>query len=712
MKIHGAEGMSPENIRDEINRGGRLVIYTYCVSILVMTFKKPTEVRLIKAGGNAVAAGWPYLLISLLFGWWGFPWGPIYTVECLYRGLGGGVDVTDDVLRAILPEGVAGKTAASPPPVLTAPPARAKGFNLKAASYLVGSLAALIILGISIYCFQKRENMTVVLASGLDRPYSVVLNGEAHTLQPYATKILEMPEGTFELQDAPGGAVVGSAQTYNFSLPFFDHLSTENMVVINPDRVAVLIDAEVPYYSDGTTPPQDEAPAYMLLVNRHAYFIPKPDFVLERATERISMPSGVSRLVKHQLEHMRAPDLNAILGAMQDKIGYPAVREHLTLLAKYRTDEDFLTESARFLKPEDMRAFYQLHLADRPVAVEWHRYYQQQMENNFPDHDLVGEYRAYLQKEPDNGALIYLLGRQVRDPAEQARLWQRALAATPPCQYAHGAMAFDAMSAGRFAEALDHLEAAFKAGLSTSALRHYHRQVLVALDRPQEALEALKTELKEQPLDLMLADEQIRTTYLATRDKAAALKMKESYLTAYGATKPGPKSLADAEAFLGAGMAYLWGEMPEYVQLISRFEYPYYQFRAAYAAGKLKEAEQSLTTGTQGEAGVDATGRLLLFLLAHRTGDAAAAARHFQLAREAMKKEDQTFRQIATMLDADKPDAQAICGIPLDINRKRILLTAFGVQMPGDRDAYFALARKLNFNGEFPHRILYSFLME
>ena len=68
MKIHGSEGMSPENIRDEINRGGRLVVYTYCVSILVLTFKRSTEVRLIKAGQNAVAAGWPYLLVSLLCG--------------------------------------------------------------------------------------------------------------------------------------------------------------------------------------------------------------------------------------------------------------------------------------------------------------------------------------------------------------------------------------------------------------------------------------------------------------------------------------------------------------------------------------------------------------------------------------------------------------------------------------------------------------------
>ena len=59
MPIQGAEGMSPGDIRDEINRGGRLVIYTYCISIVVMTFKRPTDIKLVRAGQNAALAGWP-----------------------------------------------------------------------------------------------------------------------------------------------------------------------------------------------------------------------------------------------------------------------------------------------------------------------------------------------------------------------------------------------------------------------------------------------------------------------------------------------------------------------------------------------------------------------------------------------------------------------------------------------------------------------------
>src|SRR4051812_3094465 len=115
MKIHGVEGMSAENIRDEIHRGGRMVIYTYCVSLLVMTFKRPAGIYLVRAGHNPAAGSWPWVLVSVLFGWWGIPWGPIYTIETIYRNLAGGIDVTEDMLRQIAPE---------PPPL--AKPAAAK----------------------------------------------------------------------------------------------------------------------------------------------------------------------------------------------------------------------------------------------------------------------------------------------------------------------------------------------------------------------------------------------------------------------------------------------------------------------------------------------------------------------------------------------------------------------------------------------------------
>ena len=102
MEINGIEGLSEDDIVKEVQNGGKFVFYTYTVSIIVMTFKRPTDVYFIRAGENAVLKGLPQTLISLLFGWWGIPWGPIYTIGTLYRNLRGGRDVTEEILQSIL----------------------------------------------------------------------------------------------------------------------------------------------------------------------------------------------------------------------------------------------------------------------------------------------------------------------------------------------------------------------------------------------------------------------------------------------------------------------------------------------------------------------------------------------------------------------------------------------------------------------------------
>lgn len=692
--------MSPENIRDEINRGGRLVIHMYCVSILILTFKRSAPLRLVRAGHSPAAAGWPYLLLTLVCGWWGFPWGPIYTIECLYRNLCGGLDVTDDVLRQLLPAATTVRPGAVPPAPAAAP---ARGIEWKTAGLLATGLCLIVSLGFSLFCYQRQQDLAVVLVSGLAEPYSVTLNGQTYTLKPYGAEVVALAEGDFVLADAPGGKVVGGEQKFTLAAPLFDHLRAEYLGVINPDRAAVLLHSEVPYYNDNTTPPADETPVFSFLVNQPAHFMPKPDFVLVEADRRISMSSGTPRLVKTRLSHLGDTTLGSVMNTLVEKSGYPAAREHLMTVARRRTDEALLIAAAQTLKPEDLRPFFQLHLADRPVLVEWHRYYQGRMEALQPDHDLLAEYRGYAQAEPGDGALLYLLGRQLPDPAEQTRMFQAALAATPPCAYAHAALGFDALSEGLFAEAAAHYETSRQAGVISAALTHYRQQAFLALGRTAEILPELAAARKKDPFDLRLADEEIRTTYAATRDLAAARRLKDAYLAAYKAAHASAKDLAEADDYLQAGIAYATGDLPDYARLVARFPVPFYQFRAALTNGRLADAAKTAET-------TDAEAKLLLYLLAQRSGDTAAAEQHFQAAHQAMKKDDQPARQVAAQLDAGPPDARAVCTLHMNIESKRILLTALGVRYPADRAAYFGLARKLNYNLDFPHHFLRSFL--
>src|SRR5215203_610509 len=101
MKINGIEGLSVSEINDELSRGGKFVMYQYCISIVVMTFRRSTDIYFIKAGDSTLKTGIGWTLLTLLLGWWGIPWGPIYTIGSLITNFGGGKNVTQEVLAAV-----------------------------------------------------------------------------------------------------------------------------------------------------------------------------------------------------------------------------------------------------------------------------------------------------------------------------------------------------------------------------------------------------------------------------------------------------------------------------------------------------------------------------------------------------------------------------------------------------------------------------------
>jgi hypothetical protein len=97
MVIRGPEGLSIEDMLSDAERGGRFVVYTWTVSVVLMTFRRPSDVHFVPAGRSRVATGLRYSLASLALGWWGIPWGPIATVGSIVANSCGGKDVTDAI---------------------------------------------------------------------------------------------------------------------------------------------------------------------------------------------------------------------------------------------------------------------------------------------------------------------------------------------------------------------------------------------------------------------------------------------------------------------------------------------------------------------------------------------------------------------------------------------------------------------------------------
>ncbi len=72
----------------------RLVFYEYCISLLFISFRRPSALVHLRPGQSGWIKGLPYSVLSLLLGWWCIPWGLMYTPLTLWTNLSGGRRIT------------------------------------------------------------------------------------------------------------------------------------------------------------------------------------------------------------------------------------------------------------------------------------------------------------------------------------------------------------------------------------------------------------------------------------------------------------------------------------------------------------------------------------------------------------------------------------------------------------------------------------------
>jgi hypothetical protein len=97
MYLRALEALTPADLDRRLQGGARLVFFEYCISFVFVTLRRPSAVMLLGPGERGLVRGLPYTLISLMLGWWGLPWGLVYTPRAVFTNLCGGRDVTAEV---------------------------------------------------------------------------------------------------------------------------------------------------------------------------------------------------------------------------------------------------------------------------------------------------------------------------------------------------------------------------------------------------------------------------------------------------------------------------------------------------------------------------------------------------------------------------------------------------------------------------------------
>lgn len=703
LKIIGTEGHSTDSLRLEVERGAKFVIYSYNFSLVVVSFKRSSPIYFLRPTDNRIVKGLPFTLLSLVVGWWGLPWGIIFTIQTLITNFGGGKDVTRELLAALAPAS-ADAVLGSPPPPPPAPLApRRPPISRRGALQLLGGTAVIalaIYLGVAVY---QGQHLSVALVSGLTKSYTVTLNGEPHTLRPGTPDEFTAPEGEFILAGAPGD---GREQRFTFTTPFFSRPFSSPIAIINPDRVAVLVRETVTYHPRGTTPDPEEKADLELHANQLTYQLEKPEYVFTNLPETINLSSSSGAVRKTRLTLWPASDRENLCTQLEQRLGYEALRAHLAGRARLAADDEELQRFiAYLLQPADGRRIFETRLDERPVPLEWHRAYQFLMERSFPEVDLPAQYAAYAAKAPDDGALLYLHARTLHDRLAAHTLYVRALTVVHPCAYAHYALATEAFSAGDPAAALVELTAAELAGVSSESLQLRQRDALLALGRTDTLLEKLAVRRRAEPQNLGLFADELRLRQSQHPDRFDGRLQIRTYLGAlrerYGASaEPQIKPLED---YLHGVLAYALGDEAEFARLTAAAPGPLNQFAAALARRDHAAAARAITELKI----VPPNLYFSLYLAASLHGDATDAERYYAQALASLASMDATLRAVADHLKSGTAEDHAeILRTPGYSDELRVLFAALGHRFPAYREAYFARARLLNHNPDSPQLLL------
>jgi hypothetical protein len=98
------DGITFQQLQQEINEGARFIVFPYCISLVAISLRRFSPAIFFPKNESTNPYSKKYSLISILFGWWGIPWGIVHTINALKTNKAGGVDVTSDIMLNLTAE--------------------------------------------------------------------------------------------------------------------------------------------------------------------------------------------------------------------------------------------------------------------------------------------------------------------------------------------------------------------------------------------------------------------------------------------------------------------------------------------------------------------------------------------------------------------------------------------------------------------------------
>ena len=280
---------------------------------------------------------------------------------------------------------------------------------------LIAAVVGLIVLVIPL-------NSPTYFVNGLPKDYTVEIDGDAYVLP--AGELVPIP-----LSNGPHLARVIDGELGIADVEFDVHINPlerfvdRKVYVVNPDTFGYVYWEHIPY-SQLSGPEIDELYKTELHTDESVFVFEEIDYVFKDSPDEIDI-GFEDTTMKKALSNYSSPDYYETAEYIGENESEERLLDYLDLVLKQDAADEFLPDITNYyLSPKVAIDILEPTLDRYLDNVNYHRGYQNVAQHVYTTDDLAQQYRRYVEQDPGNADLLYLLGRTGSNPPADMQMYE------------------------------------------------------------------------------------------------------------------------------------------------------------------------------------------------------------------------------------------------------------------------------------------------
>jgi tetratricopeptide (TPR) repeat protein len=346
---------------------------------------------------------------------------------------------------------------------------------------------------------RRHRTLTVINETGLAAAIQI---DEQSSVPVTGMLTLAMSEGSHRVRVS--GAVV-EEHTLDVKAGYWERWTKNPVWIVNIGGAAIIADAKI-YYAVHPREPTLQLTADPLIVKRHV------DFAFETPPESVSVSSEQdiqSRTAIAWLELGSGPDAAAGgFNMLRQSDAAQAWSWAERNLLRNPDDQRLLRVLRSSAQPGEMsrlRSLLESKLDHRPVALQWHRTYQNLPEVSRDYEKTLSLYETFLRADSRNSALIYLRGRFDKNLEFGRNSVLQAIQIDADFGWPYFSRGFTRLCDAEWQSAIDDLQLAIERHVPPDDVQAYQHTAMLGIGKLTELEQQYQNSLADDPAALRTA---------------------------------------------------------------------------------------------------------------------------------------------------------------------------------------------------------------